>query len=151
MYAFTRTCHLLLLLLLTASGAQAEVYRWVDDQGQVHFEDRSRSQSAGGSRSYAPPAATVDNNTPQRMEKTRKLLNAYQEERRQAREQKDKQQEQQKKRAQQCARARDNLRQYERYGSIYRLDETGKRVYLSDGEREALIKRSRDDIARWCS
>jgi hypothetical protein len=138
------------LLLLVAGAASAEVYRWVDEQGQVHFEDRSQSQSANGARSYAPPAAIADN-PQQRMEKTRKLLNAYQAERQQAREQKQQRQQEQAKRTRQCAIARDRLRQYQQYGAVYRLDDAGKRVYLSEQERAALIQRSRDDIARWCS
>jgi len=141
---------LLFLLLLVAGTAPAEVYRWVDEQGVVHFEDRPRSPDAGGGRSYAPPAAVVDDSQ-QRMDKTRKLLNAYQAERQQAREQKQQRQEEQAKRTRQCGIARDRLRQYQQYGAIYRLDDAGKRVYLSEQERAALVQQSRDDIARWCS
>lgn len=141
---------LLFLLLLVAGAAPAEVYRWVDEQGVVHFEDRPQLPDAGGGRSYAPPAASVDD-PQQRMEKTRKLLNAYQAERQQAREQKQQRQQEQAKRTRQCGIARDRLRQYQQYGAIYRLDDAGKRVYLSEQERAALIQRSRDDIARWCN
>jgi Domain of unknown function (DUF4124) len=141
---------LALLLLLTAPGSRAEIYRWVDPQGQVHFEDRSEAQSASETRSYTPPAAATQN-PQQRMDKTRKLLNAYQAERQQAREQDERQKQELAKRSRQCAIARDHLRQYQQYGGIYRLDDDGERVYLSDQEREALINRSRDDIARWCS
>lgn len=144
-----KTC-LLFLLPFVAGAASAEVYRWVDEQGQVHFEDHSQAQSANGARSYAPPAAVVDD-PQQRMDKTRKLLNAYQAERQQAREQKQQRQQEQAKRTRQCAIARDRLRQYQQYGAVYRLDDAGKRVYLSEQERAALIQRSRDDIARWCS
>lgn len=138
------------LLSLLLPAASAQVYRWVDAQGQVHYEDRSQSQSADGSRSYTPPAATADN--PQRrLEKTRKLLNAYQAERRQERDRREKQKQAQEKRRRNCALAKDNLRQYESYGGIYRLDKDGKRVYLDDREREDLLRKSRDDIAEWCT
>jgi predicted metal-dependent hydrolase len=139
-----------LLLLMTAPGSSAEIYRWVDATGQVHFEDRSQVQSDSDARSYAPPAAAAED--PQRrLDKTRKLLNAYQAERQQAREQQEKRTQELAKRSRQCAIARDKLRQYQQYGGIYRLDEQGNRVYLSDRERDALIKDSRDEIARWCS
>ena len=141
---------LALLLLGAAPGVSAEVYRWVDAQGQVHFEDRSQAQSGSDARSYTPPAAATED-PQQRMDKTRKLLNAYQVERQQAREQQEQQKQELAKRTRQCAIARDNLRQYQQYGGIYRLDDEGQRVYLSDQERAALIQRSRDDIARWCS
>jgi capsule polysaccharide export protein KpsE/RkpR len=141
---------LALLLLLSAPGSQAAIYRWVDAQGQVHFEDRSQAQSASDARSYTPPAAATLE-PQQRMDKTRKLLNAYQAERRQAREQQERREQELARRTRQCAIARDRLRQYQHYGGIYRLDDQGERIYLSDQEREELIKRSRDDIARLCS
>jgi hypothetical protein len=150
MYGCIRNGCLALLLLVTAPGVLAEIYRWVDAQGQVHFEDRSQAQSGGDARSYTPPAAAAED-PQQRMDRTRKLLNAYQTERQQAREQQEQQKQELAKRTRQCAIARDNLRQYQQYGGIYRLDDEGQRVYLSDQERAALIQRSRDDIARWCS
>jgi hypothetical protein len=138
-----------LLLLLAAPQTSAEIYRWVDAQGQVHFEDRSEAQRGSGTRSYKAPAAAAAD-PQQRLDKTRKLLNAYQSERQQARERQEKQQEELAKRTRQCATARDNLRRYQEYGGIYRLDDQGKRVYLSDRERDALISQSRDEIAQWC-
>lgn len=149
MYLHLRNGCLATLLLVTAPGAIAEVYRWVDAQGQVHFEDRSQAQSSSGARSYTPPAAASEN-PQQRLDKTRKLLNAYQSERQQAREQQEQQKQELAKRTRQCAVARDNLRQYQQYGGIYRLDDDGKRVYLSDQERDTLMQRTRDDIARFC-
>ena len=150
MYRSIQNGCMTLLLILTAPDSLAEIYRWVDAQGQVHFEDRSQAQSGSDARSYTPPAAAAQD-PQQRMEKTRKLLNAYQAERQQAREQQEKQKQELAKRTRQCAIARDHLRQYQQYGGIYRLDGDGERVYLSDHERDALIKRSRDAIARWCS
>jgi hypothetical protein len=150
MYRGIQNGCLSLLLLLAAPGLSAETYRWVDAQGQVHFEDRSQAQSGRDARSYRPPAAAAED-PQQRLDKTRKLLNAYQAERQQAREQQEEQKQELAKRTRQCAIARDKLRQYQQYGGIYRLDDDGKRVYLSDQERDVLIKRSQDEIARWCS
>jgi hypothetical protein len=121
----------------------------VDAQGQVHFEDRSQAQSDAGVPSYKPSAAAPEDRD-RRMDKTRKLLNAYQVERQQAREQQQKEQQAQADRRRRCALARDNLRQYQQYGAVYRLGEDGARVYLSDGERASLIARARGDIAHWC-
>ena len=150
MYRRIQNGCLSLFLLLASPGSWAEVYRWVDAQGQVHFEDRNQAQSGSDTRSYRPPAATVED-PQQRLDKTRKLLNAYRAERQQAREQREQEKQELAKRARQCAIARDKLRQYQQYGAIYRLDDEGKRVYLSDQEREVLIERSQDEIARWCN
>jgi hypothetical protein len=133
-----------------APDSSAEIYRWIDATGQVHFEDRSQVQRDSDSRSYTPPAAAAQD-PQQRLDKTRKLLNAYQAERQQASERREKQKQELAKRSRQCAIARDKLRQYQQYGGIYRLDDQGNRVYFSDQERDALIERSREEIARWCS
>jgi len=136
-------------LLLATQASTAEIHRWVDDQGVVHFEDRSRADSAAGSRSFKPSPAGPDDHQ-QRMDKTRKLINAYQAERQQQREEKEKLARQREQRTRNCAIARDNLRQYRAHGSIYRLADNGERVYYSEQEREALLQRARDEVEKWC-
>jgi hypothetical protein len=149
MHGVTRYVCLSLMLILPVHMAAAEVYRWVDERGQVHYGDRSRSQSASGVHSYTPPAASAEN-PQQRMDKTRKLLDAYRVERQQAREQQQEQKEIREKRRRNCAIAKDNLRQYQRYGAIYRLDKDGNRDYLDEQGRRNLLQKARDDVARWC-
>lgn len=140
---------MLLLLVAIAPGLSAEIYRWVDEYGQVHYEDRSKDQSKRGVRGYSAPSSPSE--TPeQRMEKTRKLLNAYEVERQQAREQKEKQHKLEEKRKRKCIASRDNLRRYQDYGGIYRLDKDGKRIYISDRERAVLVERTQEKIARYC-
>lgn len=149
MCRFTSRYVLFAWLLLVAQGSTAEVYRWVDQQGQVHFEDRSRSQSASGTRSYKPTPSAPDSHQ-QRMDRTRKLINAYQAERQQQREERGKREQERERRKRNCAIARDNLEQYRNHGSIYRLDDNGERVYYSEQEREALLQRGRAAVEKWC-
>jgi len=140
----------IVLLLSGGVSAHAETYRWVDDNGQVHYTDQEQGAKSHAIKSYSTPGTTRA--APQdRMEKTRRLLNAYQLERQQKREQKAEQQAQQETRRKNCIRARDDLRSYNSYGSIYRLNKDGNRVYLSEQERHSLLQRSREDVARWCS
>ena len=140
---------LLMALLLSGQVAvHAEVYRWVDETGQVHFGDQAREATTHAIKPHAKPLTQRDQR--QRMQKTRKLLNAYQVERQQLREQQARQKEQAEKRRRNCVRARDRLRRYSDYGNVYRLDENGKREYLSGDDRAALLQRSRDAVAHWC-
>ena len=139
-----------ILLLSTGVTAHAETYRWVDDSGQVHYGDQKQGVKSHAIKPYSTPAATPT--APQeRMEKTRRLLNAYRLERQQKREQQAEQEAQQEKRRGNCMRARDNVRRYNSYGSIYRLDKDGNRTYLSEQERDSLLQSSREKVARWCS
>jgi len=139
-----------ILLLSGGVSAHAETYRWVDDSGQVHYGDQQQGEESRAIKSYSTPGNTQA--APQdRMDKTRRLLNAYRLEREQKREQQAEQKEQQEKRKKNCNRARDNVRRYNSYGSIYRLDKDGNRVYLSEQERDSLLQRSREKVERWCS
>lgn len=138
-----------IVFCLAAWPCQAEVYRWVDEQGQVHYEDQPRDSKT---RKISPPRVPVDGaaGDSRRMEKTRKLLNAYEAERQQARDEKAERREQAQERQRKCINAKDDLRQYQESGSVYRLDGEGKRVYLSNAEREALIAQYRQAVSEWC-
>jgi hypothetical protein len=137
------------LLLSGQLSVHAEVYRWVDEKGQVHYGDQDRDAGTRAIKPHARPPTQGDQQ--QRMQKTRKLLNAYQIERQQLREQKAEQKKQAEKRKRECIQARDNLRKYTDYGNIYQLGDDGKREYLSVKERTALLQRSREAVTRLCS
>ncbi|GMQ89155.1 MAG: hypothetical protein BMS9Abin09_0613 [Gammaproteobacteria bacterium] len=142
----------LIVILLLSGGvsAQAEMYRWIDDSGQVHYEDRQRGAKSSPIKPYSKPDTTQP--APQeRMEKTRRLLNAYRIERQQKREQKAEQKAEKDKHIKNCNRARDDVRRYHTYRRIYNLDKEGNRVYLSDQDRVSLLQRSQDKVTRWCS
>ena len=139
---------LLAVLLLVASFCRAELYQWVDEHGQTHFADRP--QHSQPHEIAVRPAAAVQADPAQRRDKTRRLLNAFQLERQQQREEKAKRQEETQQRQRNCVRARDNLRQSSEAGSIYRLDDSGNRIYLSEPERVAAIRRHRQAVTDWC-
>jgi hypothetical protein len=135
-------------LLLVASFCRAELYRWVDEHGQTHFADQPQHSQPHEIAVRPSPAAAQDPG--RRMDKTRRLLNAFQVERQQEREAKAKRQEEIEKRRRSCIQATDNLRQYRESGNIYRLDENGNRVYLSESERASAIRKHRQAVADWC-
>ena len=139
---------LLVALLWTQAPVRAEVYRWVDENGQVHFGDQSREARTYAIKPHSGSSAQGDQQ--QRMHNTRKLLNAYQIERQQALEHQAEQKEKADKRKTNCNRARDDLRKYTEVGNIYRLGEDGEREYLSERDRASLLQRSRQAVAHWC-
>ena len=135
-------------LLVVASTCRAELYQWVDEHGQTHFADRPQHSQPHEIAVRSAPALQPD--SAQRRDKTRRLLNAFQLERQQQREEKAKRQEETQQRRRNCVRAKDNLRQSSEAGSIYRLDDSGNRIYLSEPERAAAIRRHQQAVAAWC-
>ncbi len=140
-------CSMLLLLVFSALSQAAQVYRWVDGNGKVHFSDQPgglnsltidvkpipRHQRIDEQTSTAqakpPESAKVSNAAvaqPQDNPKTAKVNNKN------------------------CEISKDNLKRNQDISRMYRLDENGERAFLSDAEREAVLDKSRQQIQKWC-
>ena len=136
------------ILLSICLPAPAEVYRWVDENGQVHFDDRPAGEQSTQIKMKSAPGKQVDHE--QRMDKTRRLLNAYQSERQRDREQRAEQQRAAEEKKRNCNKARDDLRSAREAGAIYKLDNNGERVYYSDRQREQTIEKYQQAVRDWC-
>ncbi|MEW8285209.1 MAG: DUF4124 domain-containing protein [Candidatus Thiodiazotropha endolucinida] len=144
------TQSLLFVLLMAGLQLQAEVYKWVDEQGRVHFSDRPVTGESTEIRireqeSPQPAAGQHD-----RQMEMRRMLDVYAEERAEKKEAKQKQLAERKRRKQNCVRAKDRYNSHLRATGIYNLGNDGERRYLSEQERARHIKRLKADITRWC-
>jgi hypothetical protein len=126
---------LLLCALLLPALASAQIYRWTDAQGRVHF-----GEQPGGSN--AQPVEVK----PQVVE--RDAATREREERAQAQAQAA---EAQAKRASECRELRNNLAQIQRGGRYFVGDEQGNRTYISDEELDSARSRLSTRIAERCS
>jgi hypothetical protein len=147
----TRTV-LFLLLGWSSLASGAGVYKWVDEQGRVHYGERppERIQAQEMQIKEAPPDVSPIEDEAGRRDKEQRLLRAFDEERAQKKELQQKSREEQEKRQRNCALARDRLRRYQNASSLYNLDKQGERRTLSDAERSASEQRAQQDVARWC-
>ena len=73
---------LITLLFLSPSIVQSEIYKWVDENGNVHFDDRP----GGGNKEKIEikttnTSASTDTELQERVEQEKKLLEIYEEER----------------------------------------------------------------------
>ncbi len=148
-----RLTAILMAVVLLPPSASAELYRWVDNQGRVHFGDRPPDkQKAQNLRINPQPAPSFPTPSDEaRRDKQQRLLRAWEEERRQREEETAKQKDEQQRRERNCHLAKDRLRTYRNAGSIYDLDKEGKRRTLSDAEHRAAIKEMEEAVAHWCS
>lgn len=143
----------LAVLILAAGAANAEVYRWVDDQGQVHYGDRPPKQAgraATGSRVPIAPPPPVDASAAERAKRRDKFLKTLSQERAERRAAEAKARQARTEHAQKCQRARKTLALYERSNLLYRKGKDDNRDYMSDAERDATIKTLREGIDRSC-
>jgi hypothetical protein len=156
---FTKRIGLLVfsILLLLSQAVQSEVYKWTDENGKVHFGDRPPVEQeteqvavpTGPATAEGGEAATVESNA-SRQKTTQRLLDQYAAERDEKRQAAQKKKEEKAQRKAKCAEAKDDLRNYEGHGRIYKLLPNGERHYYSDAEREQLLARVRAEVKRWC-
>lgn len=140
---------LFLLLVLNAHVVAAEIYKWTDEKGNVHYGDKPTTT---GKQIDVTKAAAKTGNLPEksREERRRKLLQAMDEDRLDKKTRQAKQKKQKARHRTRCINAKDRLRVYEQAGSLYDLDKDGKRVTLSNEERQRVTAKLRSNINKYC-
>ena len=132
--------YFILLLLMACLGpvtgyAATEIYKWVDENGQTHYSERPVDENASKIEIERPPE--TDSETLKRAEQREKMLRIYEEERLQKKQEDLKAQQKEEKRKQQCSQAKSRLERLSYDVPLYRIDEKGERVYLSDEDRNS--------------
>ena len=129
---------------------QAEIFKWVDKNGQVHYDDKPPMNNKKelmniNEESNAVKAISVD-----RADKRKKLLDAIDEDRKLKKEKESKAKKKKEKLTKQCHQARDSLKTYQRSSSVYDLDKSGNRVTLSSSVRDKIIANLKKNINKNC-
>ncbi|MCW8854140.1 MAG: DUF4124 domain-containing protein [Gammaproteobacteria bacterium] len=137
-----------IIILSVSFSSYGEVYKWIDKQGNVHYTDRpvNNSKEMNVDIDSKKKEIKIDD----RAEQRRKLADAMEEDRIEKEKLKNKKNKQKKKLKRKCQWAKDQLRSYESAGSLYNLDKEGKRIILSDSEREKTTHSLRADIKKHC-
>lgn len=150
---------LLVALLVAATGALAQPYKWVDKNGRVQYGDTpppgvNASTVRTPTGRAAPPAAA-----PEAAPKKGPLTPAEQEgdfRKRQQEAEKDRlksaqaaQEAQAKK--ENCALAQNQVRTLESGQRIARTDAKGERYFLEDGQVAQELAKARQAVQQWCN
>ena len=143
---------LLITLTLTSVDSLAELFKWVDENGKVHYGDNPNASQPTVEMNidHTPSAVSPPDDDMSRAEKRERLLQSMQEDRIEKQEQREKQRAQKAKNRQKCNRARDLMRHYVRANALYQLDREGDRVYMSDAERARATKKLQARISKYC-
>ncbi len=148
-------------MLVFTAVASAQMYRWVDKDGKVHYTNtppppgvkaKTIIAPAGPSAPAASPDATAEDArkgplTPVEQEQAfrKRQMDAQkaQEKTEQARKDTEAKQEN-------CARARESLATFESGQRISRTNAQGERYYLEDDARAAETEKARATVRDWC-
>ena len=142
----------LFFVLIVPAAVYASVYKWVDENGKVHYGDQPKASQPTVEMNIddTTPAPSFSDDDLSREEKRERLLQAMEEDRLEKLEKRDKQRAKNEKNRQKCNRYRDRMRHYERANSLYKLDKDGNRVYMSDSERASATKNLSAKINKYC-
>ena len=145
---------LIIGLSILSPVTEAEIYKWVDENGQVHYGEKPPEENKSTTEfklKKQQQTNTIPATPAERKRKQEQLIRALSEERQIKEEAKAKQEKEEAKRRRQCMYARDRLKSYEQANLIYRLNDKGERVYYSDQQRDSMVARYKADIAKHCN
>jgi hypothetical protein len=146
---------LLIFLILASANAFAEVNKWVDDQGRVHYSDQApppevqaqalRSTSADDG-SASGVAGTGE---PTYVEQEAALKKAQRAQQVDAAQAAARQATSDAMKAN-CKAAQDNLRSLQSGARIMDINASGERYFIDDAERQQRIEKVQQDIGNLC-
>ncbi len=136
--------------LISASAAFAELYKWKDEQGQVHY---TQTPPPGGKavetvRATKAPAGAGE--AQKKLDEKLKQFNETREQRAKATEEKKAAEAEDAKRKENCEMAKRRLNGLEGSNRVYEYDSKGERVRLGEEQRQAHIEETKKQIADLC-
>lgn len=152
----TKQALTLALLLVTAGSVQAgQIYKWTDEDGNVHFSDTPVGEDSERVPIQSRPtdASRVDARVRSRAEAAARKAEeeAAGQSAQAAGPTEEELQARAEERAQKCRTYRDRLQQFVQSRRIYREDENGERVYLSEEEMQEAREQVEKQVQEYCS
>lgn len=131
-------------------ATHADVYRWVDEEGGVHFSDKPKSHPSAEKIEIKTDTVRPDPNQQKRLKYQQHLLSVIEEERNIKQKKLAEKKKKKEERKKSCKKARKTLDEYLTSGQLYGIDKKGNKFYLSDDEREQEIKKAKEVVKYWC-
>jgi hypothetical protein len=130
--------------------AHAELYKWTDSQGKVHYTDQPPTMNA---QTVKHPQSGQTETTTQATQSLSDKDQAYQkrhEEAEQARLKAEKEAEQARIQRENCAKARNNLDTLQNRSRVYTTNAAGQRTYMDDAARADALANSQKAVSDFC-
>jgi len=124
-------------LFLFSALEAATVYKWIDEDGQVHYGSRAQSKAAKKLKIKKHKIDVDEIDT--LVDKDKKLIL-----------EKEKK-EQQELNIIRCNASKAQLKRYENSGALYDLDEKGNRILLHKKQYEKAMTQAKARVKKWCN
>lgn len=137
-------------LALSSQSMGAGIYKWVDEQGNVQYT-QTPPPNRPATRFEARPEPVDSEGALEKLKQQQDKSDAFFKERdTQAKEQAKSEQES-VERSKHCAQARENLTKLETTNRLFRTDEDGQRVKMTEEERQKELTEAQSQIEQFCT
>jgi len=126
----------------------ADVYKWVDEQGEVHYSQFPPENKKA--ETLKIPAGGEPEAERKSLERQLFEVEKIETQRKQELEKKKQQADDQDLRKENCRRARAKLESLDTGTNILEIDQQGNAKRLKEEERQIRLKVAKNDIAKWC-
>ena len=136
------------LIAAAVSSAGGEIYKWVDENGKVHFGDKPPDD--GAESVTVRPQPQPDAGLQQRRDRTERLLDAYAAERGEREQARREAAAAATTRKHNCAVAKHNRFELEHASHLFERDADGNKRVFNDDEHERTLEQARAAVSKWC-
>lgn len=151
----SRLLFTILIFTIYITSAQSQVYKWVDENGKVHYSDKPIDDKAKAMDIKKDISATRQQEARAQANKLiqsqRKQLANEQEVKRDEAIAERKQKQEARKLNSACRQARASLRALEYQAPVYQENDKGERTYLDDETRKNQATKLKADIQKHCN
>lgn len=152
---------LLALILLSATfSSHAELYKWVDESGKVHYSDvpppeaKTTAIGRGKAKAAETPvtqsAATPNKAAPKSLADKELEFNKRRQEAKESAAKAEKEAAAAKEKQENCSRAKATLRSLQEGSRMSTTNEKGERIVIDDTARQRETERAQKDVDSWC-
>ena len=139
-----------IFLVMMSLSVQAEVYKWVDEQGRVHYGDKPTSENANEVKIKSAPTSGQAGQSGKRKALQERFLRAREDERKEKQKARAEQKQKRAEAKRNCEQAKKDYDKYRYASGLYHKGEDGEREYLSFKQRAEYEKSLLAKIKKWC-
>ena len=140
---------LLILLAQPASLPATDIYKWIDENGNVHYGDKPADNHA--EQVYVTKVPISDDDLKQRITRQQRLLDVLEEERQKHKQSQGDQKAALEQRQSNCQAARKNLEIILASSYLYvETDDPYNPKVLSEEDRDSATTKAHKEVTEWC-
>lgn len=136
--------------LILSVHVQADLYKWTDGQGKVHYTDQPPTVKAQVLKNSAAGQAATTSQATQALDAKDQAYQKRRKEAEDARTKAEKEAAQARVQRENCANARSNLSTLQNSPRVYSMDAAGQRTYMDDAARARELASSQKAVSDFC-